>query len=216
MLYEPDKNDHGMKYSPFKSCVVPRPIAWISTLSKTGIVNLAPFSQCNILGWDPPFVMFSALTRPGGGRKDSVANAEDTGEFVFNMATYAMRDAVVLTSSIEEEGVDEMEKAGLTPIASNFVKPPRVKESPINFECRHHQTIVLPSRTPGMYNSVVVGRVIGVHIDDDIILPDGKLDIVKARPLARMGYMDYTSVTEVFELLPEGTPERTLRGMSGG
>src|SRR6267154_6371413 len=112
MFYEPDKNDHGLPFNPFKSCVVPRPIAWISTISSEGVVNLAPFSQSNILGWDPPYVMFSANTRWDGRLADSVANAEATGEFVFNMATYALRDAVVLTSEIEESGVDEMAQAG--------------------------------------------------------------------------------------------------------
>ena len=81
MFYEPAKNDHGLPYNPFKSCVVPRPIAWISTISPDGNINLAPFSQSNILGWDPPYVMFSAFTRFDGRRKDSVANAEETGEF---------------------------------------------------------------------------------------------------------------------------------------
>src|SRR5690606_36552721 len=108
MFYEPAKNDHGLRFNPFKSCVVPRPIAWVSTVSRSGIANLSPFSQSNILGWDPPYVMFAAFNRADGTRKDSVANAEETGEFVFNMATHALRDAVVLTSMIEEPGVDEM------------------------------------------------------------------------------------------------------------
>lgn len=216
MFYEPGKNDHGLPFNPFKSCVVPRPIAWVSTVDKDGNVNLAPFSQSNILGWNPPYVMFSAYTRWDGRRTDSVANAEATGEFVFNMATYALRDAVVLTSMIEETGVDEMAQAGLTPARSNLVKPPRVKECPISLECKHHQTIVLPSDTEGLYNSVVVGRVIGVHIADDVISADGKIDIVKIRPLARLGYLDYTSVTDVFEMRPAGTSDATVRGMSGG
>jgi flavin reductase (DIM6/NTAB) family NADH-FMN oxidoreductase RutF len=216
MFYEPDKNDHGLPYAPFKSCVVPRPIAWISTVSRSGIVNLAPFSQCNILGWDPPYVMFSANTHFDGRRKDSVVNAEETGEFVFNMATWALRDAVVLTSHIMEPGIDEMVAAGLTPEPSRLVKPPSVKESPIKFECRHFQTMVVPCDTPGMFNSLVVGRVVGVHIADEVIGKNGKLDILKVRPLARMGYLDYTSVTDIVELRPEGISDRTVIGMSGG
>jgi flavin reductase (DIM6/NTAB) family NADH-FMN oxidoreductase RutF len=216
MYYEPHKNNHGLKFNPFKSCIVPRPIAWISSVNRAGVVNLAPFSQCNILGWDPPYVMFSAFTRFDGRRKDSVANVEETGEFVFNMATYALREAVVLTSMVEEAGVDEMAQAGLTPLASTVVKPPRVAECPIAMECKHYSTSVLPSATEGLYNSVVMGRVVGIHIDDDIIIDGGKLDMVKARPLARMGYLDYTSVTEVFEMRPVGTTGNTVRGMSGG
>lgn len=216
MFYEPEKNDHGLPFNPFKSCVVPRPIAWISTVSRLGVVNLAPFSQSNILGWDPPYVMFSAFTRFDGRRKDSVSNAEETGEFVYNMATYALRDAVVLTSMIEEAGIDEMAKAGLTPVKSRLVNAPRVAECPISLECKHHQTMLLPSDTVGLHNSVVVGRVVGVHIADDIVGANGKLDMKKARPLARMGYLDYTSVTDVFELRPEGTSAATIKGMSGG
>jgi flavin reductase (DIM6/NTAB) family NADH-FMN oxidoreductase RutF len=216
MFYEPRKNDHGLRFAPFKSCVVPRPIAWISTINAAGVVNLAPFSQSNILGWDPPYVMFSAFTRFDGRRKDSVVNAEETGEFVFNMATYALRDAVVLTSVIEEAGIDEMAQAGLTPAPSRLVKPPRVAECPISLECKHYQTMILPSDTAGLFNSVVVGRVVGVHIDDSIITANGKLDMTKVRPLARMGYLDYTSVTDVFEMRPQGTTQATVIGMSGG
>jgi flavin reductase (DIM6/NTAB) family NADH-FMN oxidoreductase RutF len=216
MFYEPAKNDHGLPFNPFKSCVVPRPIAWISTISRDGIVNLAPFSQSNILGWDPPYVMFSAYNRWNGSRTDSVTNAESTGEFVYNMATYALRDAVVESSMIEEPGVDEMAATRLTPTESRLVKPPRVKESPINMECKHYQTIVLANDTPGMFNSVVIGRVVGIHIHDDYIGKDGKLDIVKMRPLARMGYLDYTSVTDVFEIRPAGVSDDFIRGMSGG
>lgn len=217
MFYEPDKNDHGLPHAPFKSCVVPRPIGWISTISRAGMINLAPFSQSTILGWDPPYVMFSANTHFDGRRKDSVVNAEETREFVYNMATYALRDAVVLTSDVMEAGVDEMAKAGLTPAPCRLVKAPRVAESPIAFECRHYQTILVPCDTPGAMNNLVIGRVIGVHIDDEAIGADGKLDVLKMRPLARMGYLDYTSVTDIFEVRPlaEADP-RTVRGMSGG
>ena len=217
MFYEPDKNDHGLPYNPFKSCVVPRPIGWISTVSRKGIVNLAPFSQSNILGWDPPYVMFSANTHFDGRRKDSVVNAEETGEFVYNMATYALRDAVVATSEILDAGIDEMAAAGLTPEPSRLIKAPRVKQSPITFECRHYQTVMVPCDSPGAMNNLVIGRVIGVHIADEAIGSNGKLDMLKLRPLARMGYLDYTSVTDIFEVRPIGDADpRTVRGMSGG
>ena len=180
MFYEPAKNNHGLRFAPFKSCIVPRPIAWVSTINAKGVVNLSPFSQNNILGWDPPYVMFSAFTRFDGRRKDSVANAEETGEFVFNMATYALRDAVVLTSAIEEPGIDEMAQAGLTPAPSQLVKPPRVASarSASNVSTiRRRCCLPIP---PAFYNSVVVGRVVGIHIDNSIITPSGKLDMVKA------------------------------------
>ena len=107
-----------MPYAPFKSLIVPRPIAWISTMDAQQRVNLAPFSQFNILGWDPPRVMFSASKSVHGFKKDTVSNAEDTGEFVLNLATYALRDAVAATAEISDSTVDEMAAAGLTPIAT--------------------------------------------------------------------------------------------------
>ncbi|WP_187968458.1 flavin reductase family protein [Aquibium microcysteis] len=216
MFYQPEKNDHGLPFNPFKSLVVPRPIAWISTVSADGIVNLAPFSQSNILGWDPPYVMFSAQNRASGTRPDSVTNAETTGEFVFNMATYDQREAIVETSMIMDPAVDELAATGLTPVESRLVRPPRVKESPVSLECRHYQTLVLANRIPGLFNSVVIGQVVGIHIDDDYITPEGRFDVLKARPLARMGYLDYTSVTDVFEIRPQGISEDTIIGMAGG
>jgi flavin reductase (DIM6/NTAB) family NADH-FMN oxidoreductase RutF len=102
--------------------------------------------------------------------------------------------------------------AGLTPAPSVFVKPPRVAECPVNLECKHYQTLALPSATRGLFNSVVIGRVVGVHIADSVIGADGKVDIASTRPLARLRYPDYTSVTEIFEMRPAGTSEATIRG----
>lgn len=215
MFYEISKNNHGLPFNPFKSCHVPRGIAWVSTISRAGLVNLAPYSQSNNLGWDPPYVMFSGNTKGVGRRPDSVVNAEETGEFVFNMATYALREAVHLTSIIDT-GIDEMAAAGLTPLKSNFVKPPRVGESPVSMECKLFQTIVLPSDTEGMFNSVVIGRVVGIHIKDEFIGADGKIDILKSRPLARLGYLDYTSVTDIFEMRHAKISQQDIDALSGG
>src|SRR3954466_1357507 len=113
MFYEPEKDDHGLPFNPYKSIVVPRPIGWISTVSRDGIVNLAPYSQFNNLGYDPPYVMFSANSFPGSGRrKDSVKNATDTGEFVVNMATYELRSAVETTAQFASPDIDEASLAG--------------------------------------------------------------------------------------------------------
>ena len=198
MFYEPDKDDHGLPFNPYKSIVVPRPIGWVSTISRDGIVNLAPFSQFNNLAYDPPYVMFSANSFPETGRrKDSVKNATDTGEFVVNMATYALREAVNITSQFVPPEVDEAALAGLEMIGSRIVKPPRVAASPVHLECKFHSSTALPARTLDGVHHVVIGRVVGVHIRDDALTPEGKLDVVKVRPLARLGYHDYTSV-EVF------------------
>ena len=205
MFYEPDKDDHGLPFNPFKSIVVPRPIGWISTLSIDGIVNLAPYSQFNNLAYDPPYVMFSGNSFPGTGhRKDSVKNATDTGEFVVNMATYELRKSVNITSQFLPPEIDEAALAGLEMIGSRIVKPPRVAASPVHLECRFHSATALPARRLDGVHHIVIGRVVGVHIREDALTAEGKLDIVKIRPLARLGYYDYTCVNSAFTMHPGG------------
>lgn len=205
MFYTTSKNDHGLPYNPFKACVVPRPIGWVSTISYDGTVNLAPFSMFNQLGYDPPFVFFSGANRPGTGqRKDSVTNAEETGQFVVNMATYDLREKVSMTAQFVDPNVDEFELAGLTKISSTLVRPPRVKESPIHLECIYHSTLTLPAHRRASIHHVVIGEVVGIHISDEYITEEGKVDIAKIRPLARLGYMDYTSVTDIFMMQVQG------------
>jgi flavin reductase (DIM6/NTAB) family NADH-FMN oxidoreductase RutF len=217
MFYEPDKNDHGLKHNPFKSIVVPRPVGWISTVNTEGRVNLAPFSQFNNLGYDPPYVMFAASNFPLSARpKDSVANVLATGEFVVNMATYALREAVNLTGAAVEPEIDEAALAGLEMIPSRLVAPPRVAASPINLECKYQCMLALPGRNLEQSHYVVVGRVIGVHISDEALTEDGRIDVLKLRPLARLGYHDYTSIESSFTMPPIG-PNRELReaGLAG-
>ncbi|MDZ4791317.1 MAG: flavin reductase family protein [Hyphomicrobiales bacterium] len=193
MFYNALANAHGLRHDPFKALVAPRPIGWISTLSRTGTVNLAPYSFFNAVGTDPHYVMFAS-----GGRKDSQRNAEETGEFVCSLATYDLRREVHQTGAAVPPDVDEMQLVGLTPAASAFVKPPRVKESPVALECRYHYTVQLPGRDggPGDY-SMVIGLVVGVYIADEVI-SGGIVDIRKLRPLARLGYADYSVVDDVF------------------
>ena len=204
MFYELSRNDHGLPFSPLKALVVPRPIGWISTLSRDGHVNLAPYSEFNYVGDDPPYLMFSASGHLTGGRKDSCINVEETGEFVYNMATWELREAVKLTADLEERDVDEMELAGLAREPSRLVKPPRVAASPVQLECVHYQTTVLPGRTPKTTSHMVVGKVIGVHIKDEFITDAGLIDIPKIRPLARLGYLDYTAVDASFGIGHKG------------
>jgi flavin reductase (DIM6/NTAB) family NADH-FMN oxidoreductase RutF len=217
MYYDPEKNDHGLSHSPFKSCVVPRPIGWISTKSPEGIDNLAPYSQFQNLNFDPAYVMFSAGQSTQGHRKDTVANIEATGEFVYNMATYDLRDAVNRSAAEVPAEVDEFELAGVTKAPSARVRPCRVAESPIQFECRYHETIRLPGNGPKGKGTidVVIGRVVLVHVKDDVIRPDGRIDIAKIRPLARLGYYDYTSVESIFEMVIPGDNAALLAGLEG-
>ena len=201
MFYETARNDHGLPYNPLKACVVPRPIGWLTTLSAEGVVNLAPFSFFNLLSYDPPFVMFSAGAHEAdGGKKDTVANIEATGEFVYNMAIWAQKDQMNQTAFLIDRGLDEMAAVGLYPLPSRLVRPPRVRGSPVHFECRLHQIVVLPGRTPMLEHHLVIGRVDAVHIDDAVLTSDGRLDLLKIRPIARLGYKDYTSIDSIFQM----------------
>lgn len=207
MYYETDRNNHGLPYNPLKACVVPRPIGWLTTISATGVINLAPFSFFNLLSYDPPFVLFSAgVHEEDGGRKDSVLNVEATREFVYNMATWAQREQMNQTALLVERGLDEMAATGLEPLPSRLVRPPRVKGSPVHFECRLHQIVTLPGHKVSTEHDLVIGRVVAVHIDDTALTADGRVDVLKFRPIARLGYKDYTSVESVFQM-EKRTPE---------
>lgn len=214
MFYEPGVTSHGLPHDPFKSCVVPRPIGWVSTRSTGGIDNLAPYSQFTNVSFDPPTVMFSANQSTEGGRKDSVVNAEQTGVFVWNMATWDLREAVNISAEELPHGMDEFERAGLVKEEAERVAAARVAASPIAFECRYLQTLRLPGN--GMMGTVdvVFGQVIGIHIADRAFNSEGRIDVVGLRPLARMGYFDYTTVDSRFEMVIPGSP-KLLVGLEG-
>ena len=215
MFYQPGTTDHGLPHDPFKSCVIPRPIGWISTLSPDEIPNLAPYSQFQNLTFDPPYVMFAANQNTWGDRKDTVANAERTGEFVWNMATYDLRDAVNRSAQAVGPAIDEFTLAGVTKAPSTLVKPPRVAESPIQFECTYHATLRLPGNSTVGTVDIVIGRVIGVHINDAALTPDGRVDVLRLRPIARLGYYDYTSIESVFSMIIPGNDPAVLAGLEG-
>ena len=215
MYYEPGVTPHGLPHDPFKSCVIPRPIGWISTVNAEGQHNLAPYSQFTNVTFNPPIVMFSANQGTGGQRKDSVRNAEETGEFVWNMATYALREAVNKTAEELPYGVDEFEHAGLGKLPSRKVRPMRVAGSPIQFECVYLNTVRFPGVPPMGTVDVVFGRVVAVHIDDEALDPQGLVDVLKIQPLARMGYYDYTYVDNKFQMVIGGNNQALLAGLEG-
>jgi len=190
VFYETLDNKHGLKHDPFKALLVPRPIGWISTISKAGECNIAPYSFFNAVGERPHYVVFSS-----SGLKDSLRNIEETGEFVCALATYDLRHKMNMTSAAVPHGIDEFAIGDLTATPSRLVKPPRVKESPVAFECLHWQTVQLPPLPNGKpAYSVIFGQVVGVYIDDGF-LKDGRVDTGAMRPIARLGYMDYAVVT---------------------
>lgn len=210
MFYQ-TKDPHGLPHDPFKSCIVPRPIGWLTTLDGQGRVNLAPFSFFNGIASDPPLVVAGINgAPPPNGMKDSLANCRETGEFVVNMSTWDLREAMNLTSADVPSDVDEMALAGLTPAPSELVKPPRVAESPIHMECKVHDILDMPCTLEGSRNTMIIGHVVGIHIDDSV-LTDGLIDMAKVRPIARLGYMDYTVVNEVFAMR-RPSAEQAMKG----
>lgn len=199
MFYRPGEA-HGLPHNPLISCVVPRPIGWISTLDTEGRSNLAPFSLFNLVRYEPAVVMFSANGHHiDGGRKDSVVNARDTGEFVYNMATWELRSACNESSANLDRGHSEAQHLELEMVPSTIVGPPRVMRSPVQFECRTSLVMELPTKRGEAWNTLVFGDVVGVHIAD-WALTDGLIDIEKIKPLARMGYLDFAVIDDVFPM----------------
>lgn len=199
MFYKTDQH-HGLPHDPFKSCVVPRPIAWISSIHPNGAINLAPFSFFNALASDPPMVMISFTGyHQHGGEKDSLYNIKSSGDFVVNMVPLALKDAMNMTTAPVAHEVDELALAGLNTEESVLVKPPRIREAPINMECEFFQEINLPCTLENSINTTIIGKVLGIHIKDEV-LTDGMIDLSKIKPLARLGYNQYTDVDHLFTM----------------
>lgn len=186
-----------LPHDPFKAVVAPRPIGWISTLGATGIPNLAPYSFFNAVADRPALVMFSSA-----GLKDSATNARDLGEFVWNLATFDLREQMNLSSKELPPEESEFAFAGLEPAPSRIVAPPRVAASPVSLECRVTQVLELRDAAGSAIDRwMVLGEVVGVHLDERFILSDGRVDTAAMRPIGRGGYLDEYSVADsVFHL----------------
>jgi flavin reductase (DIM6/NTAB) family NADH-FMN oxidoreductase RutF len=187
------------------SAVAPRPIAWVSTLSATGQLNLAPFSFFNAISAKPPLLAFApALRLRGEGAavrgetKDTLQNVRDTGEFVVNVVTYDVAEAMNLTSGEYDSTINEFELAKLTPRPSQMVKPPHVAESAVNFECKVYQ--ILDFSSPPHGGSLVIGEIVSIHIDEKH-LKDGRIDGDSLDMVGRMGGIQYSRTTERFEMV---------------
>ena len=201
MFYRP-ADGHGLPHDPFKAIVTPRPIGWISTLDAQGRANLAPFSFFNGCGDAPPMVMFAQTGRKSRPEpvKDSVANIRETGEFACNIVSQALKEAMNLSSGTYQPEVDEFELAGLTKAPGKTISAPHVAEAPAVLECRLVKIVDdLPSWREHAFNIMIIGEVVGVHIDDAIV-KDGRVDVLGYNPVARMGYMDYTTVTDIWAM----------------
>jgi len=200
MFYEP-KDGHGLPHNPFNAIVTPRPIGWISTRGADGSDNLAPYSFFNATAYVPPQVMFASTSaKPDrDGTKDTVANIQETGFFVVNIVSFALRDAMNETSGPWDKETDEFALAALEKAEAQTINCPRVAASPAALECKMTQIV----RLEGEHNIMVLGEVTGVHIADDV-LRDGMIDVTTFQPLTRLGYKDYSRVTEVFSLTRPG------------
>lgn len=215
MKYAPHLDPCPLPFSPFKSCTVPRPIGWLSSISADGIENIAPYSQWQNLTFGPPMVMFAANRYPDGRRKDTVVNAETTGWFVWNMATYALRDAVNISAMALPADQSEFDHIAVTRDDADNAPVPMVRESPCKFECRYMSTHTERGDTKSGTVDVVFARVEKIHIDDRYIRPDGRLDIAAIEPIARMGYFDYTVVRDTFEMRVPDADAEAQAGLEG-
>ena len=198
MFYEPKKG-YPLSQDPFSALVFPRPIGWISSLSKKGIVNLAPYSFFNAVAYLPPQVMFAATAYHNlGGFKDSVANILTTKEFVVNLATKKLKNQVVQSSIDAPNHIDEFKLMKLKKRKSKIVKPPSVAESPVNLECKFLKEIDLKTASKKMnQNKMIIGEVVGIYIDNKFI-KNNKINSLAMRAISRMGYTEYSEVNFKF------------------
>ncbi len=197
MFYDAVKNNHGLPNDPFKAIVAPRPIGWVSTVSASGTANLAPYSFFNAVSDNPHYVVFGSGA--SGRQKDSHANVVATGEFAMNMVTQDLSVQMNQTSASVAPDVDEFELAGLAKAPCRLIRPPRVAASPVCLECKLFQIVHLPHGEGGGDYHLIIGRVIGIHIDDRFI-HDGRVDTAAMRPVARLGYSEYATVTEAWRM----------------
>jgi flavin reductase (DIM6/NTAB) family NADH-FMN oxidoreductase RutF len=196
MFYDPRTEAHGLPHNPWLALVVPRPIGWISTVAADGTPNLAPYSCFNAISGSPPHVMFSS-----DSMKDSIANAEATGYFCCNIATYDLREQMNQSAAAYPPEIDEFAASGLTATPCRNIPVPRVAESPVAIECKLSQVITLtPSSGLPCRNRIAIGEVVGIHIDERV-LKDGHVDVEALQPLGRLGYRQYTVPPRSFEML---------------
>lgn len=215
MKYDPSSQNRPLGHSPFKALTVPRPIGWLSSVSSDGVENIAPYSQWQNLTFDPPMVMFAANQYPDGRRKDTVINAEETGWFVWNMATWDLREQVNISAQVMASHESEFDQMDATRRSADLSATPMIAESPFQYECKYISTHRLPGNSKVGTIDIVYASVERIHLNDDFVTEDGKIDILKAKPIARMGYYDYTVVTEKFEMRVPGADGDAQAGLSG-
>lgn len=200
MYFQPGAHkEAGLPFSPIKAIVSPRPIGWISSRGKDGTFNLAPYSYFNAISEHPPMVIFSGAPSDNSQHKDSIRNVIETKEFVVNVVSSALGDAMNITSASFSYGESEFAAADLEMAECKTVSAPRVAAAPAALECKLWKTVELPRPAKGNGGIMIVGTITGIHIDDAVI-KDGKVDVRVYQPLARLGYMDYGQILNVFTM----------------
>ncbi|WKW45740.1 flavin reductase family protein [Myroides sp. JBRI-B21084] len=190
--------DSGIIYKLLTGLVIPRPIGWISTVDENGVNNLAPFSFFNVVGEDPPHVMFSTV-RTGNKNKDTLNNVLANKQFVVNLVTSDLVEQMNTTANIVENSVDEFQLANLTPINSVLIKPKRVAQAKAHFECEMVHHYFLEDHKNGGA-CVVIGKVLMMHVNDDILLENYKINLTKYQPIARLAGANYSKLGEIFTI----------------
>ncbi len=202
MIISPQTTDWPNLYKILTGSVVPRPIGWVSTVNEEGQNNLAPYSFFNAVCSNPPTLLFCpAVPPPNENRphKDTLANIRATGEFVVNIVTESTADAMNTSATAFPPEVDEFQQAGLTPIASEIVRPMCVSESPIHFECKLNQIIEIGPRNPGAGN-IVIGDIVMIHVADHLINDRFHIDMEALKPIGRLAGNAYCKVNHLFEI----------------
>ncbi|WP_333878076.1 flavin reductase family protein [Flavobacterium sp.] len=198
MLFDPNLLESSAVYKLMTGSIIPRPIGWIATVSEDGINNLAPFSYFNAVGDDPPHLMFS-VNRANNTNKDTLNNVLATKQFVVNMVTESTVEQMNATAQVVASEVDEFELAGVTPIPSVKVKPMRVKESPVQFECELVHHYFLEDHKNGG-SCIIIGRIVMMHFDDTILLDNYKINLETYKPVARLAGANYSKLGELFAI----------------
>jgi len=207
MKFDPDKQSFKDNHRLMIGSIVPRPIAFVSTKSKNGILNLAPFSYFNGVCSNPPTIMFAPARRGYDGlTKDTLNNIRDTKEFVVNIVSEEIVEPMVACATDFEKEVNEFEVSGLTPVDSVKVAPPCVKESKVSFECRLQTIVPVGEAEPGG-GFVVIGNIVMFHVDDDVYR-DGRIDLDALKPVGRLAGNNYSRINDVFTVVRQIKPDK--------
>ena len=197
--------EQGLRHSPLKALISPRPIGWISSLSASGLANLSPYSFFNAIAELPPMVMFisapDARDENKNGQKDSLANILETKEFAVNIVGREQAEQMVVSSQPVGADIDEFAHAGLVKKQAQKISAPLVVGAPAHLECTYYDHIALPDNGRGAHSIMVLGHIVGIHIEDNMV-EDGLVDVTRYQPVARLGYKDYTNVEDVYEMTP--------------